>query len=223
MSTRVYRPQQLVDCQVSTFSDQARDHGLPGVSPGIPPLQNLWRFVLFHGWQSGISCDKEKLEPASKIVKLPGCHNKSLLLNVYFVHLFILHFIITFYILFVTCCCIMFILLIVLTKYIFIYFYICCIIWLDCNYHVIITELKINWKLPSTIILIHLFFTSICKNANVTFDLMYMYFKFQFDFNNSLTKKVLLSKTLSLVSKYELSVWSLYPLQCYFSIIDILL
>lgn len=98
ISTRVYRPQQLVDCQVSTFSDQARDHGLPGVSPGIPPLQNLWRFVLFHGWQSGMSCDKEKLELASKIVRLPGCHNKSLLLNWNFAHLFSLHFIITFYI-----------------------------------------------------------------------------------------------------------------------------
>ncbi len=52
----------------STFSDQARDHGLPGVSPGIPPLRTC-AVMLFHSWQPGRSSDKEKLELACKITK----------------------------------------------------------------------------------------------------------------------------------------------------------
>lgn len=70
MSTRVYRPQQLVDCQVSTFSDQARDHGLPGVSPGIPPLQTCGGSI---SSMAGSLADHVTRKSSNLPIKSKGC------------------------------------------------------------------------------------------------------------------------------------------------------
>lgn len=83
MSTRVYRPKQLVDCQVSLIKRE-----ITGCQ-----VSHLKFLLCKTCGGPGRSCDKEKLELASKILRLPGCHNKSLLLNVYFAHLFILRII----------------------------------------------------------------------------------------------------------------------------------